>query len=859
MALPPSGRKFQELLVVATEDFELIIKGPPKNKVVEAFALHQDERGEPMLAGLRISPGYSWAKVYDPSAPSEISEYTGGSVFPCFFEQTNYEVVIEKKEGCVKELRIEHLNKQLREAVTPAGMQGRLITGIINFQGEVGFSCFEILGDGKSLLSIELEVFPSKLDYQRDFWLLLQEVNEEVYNLAYDFLMRTSFFASLKSAKEPSPAEFFYIFNAIYTKFFKALERLKERPHHQIVSVNRVTTPARVKRANHTGVSWLVKKSYLFEADQGCLVEVGGSAFTPRKALDCKKELNFDTYENRFLIWMLKQVDRKLKAFEARYKDIGEKTGDKRVTQFVTEKRRQLQRNFDYSFFQYVGELKQVEHTSLVMQMAPGYRDVYRCYLMLIKGLNISSDLFSLSLKDMAELYEYWCFLKINSLLRKKYHLERNGLISVDRKGITVSLKKGQESQITYRNPINNETFGVTYNRSFVNLPTVTQIPDNILKLEKGGSQVDYLYIFDAKYRISTEEDYIRAFGQAGPAEDTINAMHRYRDAIINNKDKNGYRRDVFGAFVLFPHNNEMAFAGRNGKTSCKFYESISQVGIGALPFLPGQTTLVEELLDALLMETPESAFERTILQDGTGEYLEGDGKRNVLIGPLGTREQLNVCLEKNMYYTYLEMVQSCLGELEYVAIYQSKQKFKDEEQQGIFHFGRIKSFQILRRKDIREVASGRRPEQLAVKFLVEKWQRRLEPIKPGGFGPAEPQRTSWRLFDEAKIYPELHLSALEVRLWRELRRLQDCLTVEFPHEMIKEADRMQYMEFPGLVVEGQEGNSFCIKVGGYSKLFFFDSLNQRPGKVLREIISFWREYGLKDQINQSYMQRELV
>ncbi|MBS3975838.1 MAG: DUF2357 domain-containing protein [Syntrophomonadaceae bacterium] len=380
MALPPSGRKFQELLVIATEDFELVFKGPPRNKLVEAFSLHQDERGEPMLAGLRISPGYSWAKVYEPTDPGEISEYTGGSVFPCFFEQTNYEVVIEKKDGCVKELKFEHLNKQLREAVTPAGRQGRLLTGIINFQDEVGFSRFEILGDGKPLLSIELEVFPSKLDYQRDFWLLLQEVNEEVYNLAYDFLMRTSFFASLKSAKEPSPAEFYYIFNAIYKNFFKALERLKERPHHQIVSANRVTISARIKRASHTGLSWLVKKNYLFEADQGGLVEVGGFAFTPRKALDCKKELNFDTYENRFLKWILKQLDRKLKAFEGRYKDIGEKSGDKRVTQFVTEKRRQLQGNFDYGFFQYVGELKQVEHTSLVMQMAPGYRDVYKYY-----------------------------------------------------------------------------------------------------------------------------------------------------------------------------------------------------------------------------------------------------------------------------------------------------------------------------------------------------------------------------------------------------------------------------------------------------------------------------------------------
>jgi hypothetical protein len=440
----------------------------------------------------------------------------------------------------------------------------------------------------------------------------------------------------------------------------------------------------------------------------------------------------------------------------------------------------------------------------------------------------------------MAELYEYWCFLKINSLLRKKYRLKRNELIAVDRKGINFNLKKGQESQLTYQNLKNDETFTVTYNQFFNNLPTVSQKPDNILKLEKDGSQVDYLYIFDAKYRIDTDEDYIRRFGQAGPAEDTINAMHRYRDAIINTKDKDGYKRDVFGAFVLFPHNNEMTYAGRDGKIPCKFYDSIGQVGIGALPFLPGQTTLVEELLDELLIETPESSFERTILQDGTQAYLARDGKRNVLIGPLRRKGQLNICLAHKIYYTYLEEVQSYLNDLEYVAIYQSKRIFNQEEYQGIFYYGRIKSFDILRRNEIREAPDSTRPHKLAVKFRIEEWLPRLNPIKPQGYGPAEPQRTNWDLFKDARVYPELHLTGIEVRLWREFRRLQDCVTVKYPADRIRETDEMMSMEFPGLTIEKIYNFHFRIAAGTEVKIFSFVELNKRPGKVLREIISFW-------------------
>ncbi len=47
-----------------------------------------------------------------------------------------------------------------------------------------------------------------------------------------------------------------------------------------------------------------------------------------------------------------------------------------------------------------VGEMRQLS-ISLVLQMASGYREVYRYYLMLLKGLSIQNDLFRLSMKDL--------------------------------------------------------------------------------------------------------------------------------------------------------------------------------------------------------------------------------------------------------------------------------------------------------------------------------------------------------------------------------------------------------------------------------------------------------------------------
>lgn len=845
MVLPLSGFKPRELLVVTTEYFELFIKGVPENKTVEAFRLHQDQEGRPLQASLDIKPDVYPVYVYDPIAPEGLKLYHGDGIYPCFFEQKNYELVVEKKEGCPDDLTLVHPNRKLRESVTPTGRQGRVLSGIINFGDEVGFSRFEVQGNGKCLLSFELEVFPGKMDYQKDFHRLLQDVNEEVYNLAFDFLMKTYLTAGLKSEKDPSPAEFYAILQIIYRMLLKALDQVAHHPHQKITPLNQIVRPEKVKKADAATAKWLNSRAYLLERGE-VGISIAANKYVPRKLLDRKKERSFDTYENRFLKWVITRVVRKLRDFLQRYRDCYEDNADPLLIDNLDKMRRTMERYCASPFLREVGSLERVEASSLVMQMAPGYRDVFKYHLMLLKGLNVQSDLFNISLKNTAELYEYWCFLKLNALLRKKYYLECNDIITVERQGIAVHLRKGKESELRYMNRHNGERFSLIYNRVFTGLPTTAQKPDNMLILEKQGSSVRYHFIFDAKYRLAVNEEYVRNFRQPGPPEDTINTMHRYRDAILAGVGMDGdYQRNIFGAFVLFPHNDEMAFAGKRGSLPSRFYESIEVTGIGALPFLPSQTVLVENLLDDLFRETPETAFERTVIQEGTVEYLDSTAAKNdVLIGPLGRKEQLMVCLENNMYYTYLNRVQSFLGELRYVAIYQSKRKFKDVTEQGIFYFGEINGFSICRRKEIKEMPPSREEdkEKLVVKFFVEQWSRRDPGILAEGYGPASPQRTGWRLFKDATIYPELHLDPIEVRLWRELRRLDECVEVHFPKDTISSDDKMEWLLFPGLKVWRTGSDSFNVQTNGHEKHFQFSGLRQRPGKTLREILRFWQE-----------------
>ena len=97
-----------------------------------------------------------------------------------------------------------------------------------------------------------------------------------------------------------------------------------------------------------------------------------------------------------------------------------------------------LAETVDHSVFAWVSSVivLLVGIALLVFSMAPGYRDLYKYYLMLLHGLSVTGDVFNISVKDMALLYEYWCFIKLNSLMRssEKYVLVSQDIVKVQEK-----------------------------------------------------------------------------------------------------------------------------------------------------------------------------------------------------------------------------------------------------------------------------------------------------------------------------------------------------------------------------------------------------------------------------------------
>ena len=75
-------------------------------------------------------------------------------------------------------------------------------------------------------LKLVLEVFPSKLDYYKDYQELIMEINEEVVSLAFKFLDKTYLAGKLIDTDHQINAEFLNILDIIFNDLETALKGL---------------------------------------------------------------------------------------------------------------------------------------------------------------------------------------------------------------------------------------------------------------------------------------------------------------------------------------------------------------------------------------------------------------------------------------------------------------------------------------------------------------------------------------------------------------------------------------------------------------------------------------------------------
>ncbi|HDX9540472.1 MULTISPECIES: restriction endonuclease-like protein [Bacillus] len=761
MVSPLSGSNNEiELVKIETEELSLTIKGNPYHEKYESLKEYHAMKADEMMY-FHVDGKTESVSVFDARLQGldEWNEHP-----PIFFENRSYQLVVVPKNN--RQLSFYHEHPGFRKQVSSIQMGSlHVLMGNLSFPNEVGNTTFEIKDEQDTLLTVTFEVFPAKLEYKDDYRALLDEVNDEIYNLAFHLLKRTYLGASAIYATNPSKSEFYRILNDSFERFMKSISHIKRQPHHTLMTRHQLVRGEKIRKLDSVGMNYLRKRPHLLQGENSI----------PTKGITAYKEVSYDTLENRFVKWMIQRVVHKivdlLKALEKKSRYTRGET-DEDLLERVKNMKYRMKNELNDPFWRAIGKLDRSVF-SLVIQMAAGYRDAYQIFLMLSRGLTLRGQIFKMSVKDVARLYEYWTYLKLGQILSKKYIPLHQDVIQVKQDGLYVTLDESKTAKRTFKHPVTDEVIELYFQKRNGRLPTVTQKPDTMLAIEKKGKNYQYQYIFDAKYRIDFAESshYKRKYGAPGPMEEDINTMHRYRDALVVEQE-GPFERTAYGAYVLFPWNQEEAYENH------PFYKSIEKVNIGGFPFLPNATRLVEQFLDHLIEKSPEEIIREGILPRGTKEEWRSSLEEKVLVGSVKTENDYETYRKNGLYQLPVTQLKPGWQEAKYIALYAPK-KWHGKKG-GIQYVAKIKHIQMQQNDE-------------CVHFELEPWKKLDHLIRPVGYGIQTYTITTMSLLKEVQELPELFMKSKEERtLWKILRRFTKQVKVELDQRNLDEASSIK-------------------------------------------------------------------
>ena len=527
-----------------------------------------------------------------PGSSPRVTPDTVATDPPRLFERTPYKLYLRGRDGCP--VSVHHRDPQTRDMLT-GERDGDVVAGVVNFRGEIGRSVFTIWADGEPELRLELEVFPTKLDYRSDYEQMLAEIQDLAAGLAMQHLSAAEQQGAVTRYTRPTRLEWLTQLQRIEQQLDDATRYIGEHPRRGMIRRDQRIRADRVKRIDAS-----VRRAVRQRRGHGPLqytrdrvpVHEWLPARTPRPTLD--------TPEHRWLAARLDAIRRtlvRLRDAEARLKST---TRRAQLIQTLDRLGRSATRWRSIEPLAEVAGPPPQGFASVQLFAAPGYREAALACLELDKSIRIGGRALSLSIRKLNELYEYWCYLTL--VRRVAEILDRpipaNQLMSTQYQGIHLQLIKGRSQSVVFTDR-SGRRITLTYSPLYRGWPAmlITQQPDMQITIEDRGWPAIHL-LLDAKYRLDTDGDYIKQFGTPGPPRDAINAMHRYRDAVLE-MDGEGeavatQHRSVVQAAAVFPyrdHDGEATF-----ETS-KLWRALPVIGVGAVPLLPES----EDYLDAFL------------------------------------------------------------------------------------------------------------------------------------------------------------------------------------------------------------------------------------------------------------------
>lgn len=607
-----------ELLTIEHKDFTMIVEC---TKFDSIWNKAKSNVGEDKLYST-----YSWSegvvsvkRTLD--ADHEIDIEQGVPAPATFFDNADYPIWIEFKDY-VKDAQFGSILQNDNDRFS---FRRHILAGFINYKNEIGRSEIQIIykvDKETRAFRFGFEVLSTKLDYHEHWRTIVEDIEREYRMLSLDYMRRTFHGFSPDQNGEHPDIVWWSVFEGEQQKFIKACKSIIDRPRHRLHGEEVYLRADKLKQTPHYIENKLVEHrkepAYLYRVEQHILSN--------------------DTQENRFLKFALHQISKRYEDLRQRIEAV--KTASDTMKSAMLATSETLKRLQHHPFFRTIGRFKGISQESMVLQKATGYSQVYHTWNLLRRAYSLNDGLYRLQTKDIATLYEIWCFIEVSHIVKAQLHLDDEDVEHRNRMEIngifSWELGKGEHSRILFRkdgvelaelvyNPKNADKENDNVGMKDLVVPTVPQKPDIVLQLTKNDLQqgMKMTYLFDAKYRIDGKDK-----GVDVPPEDAINQMHRYRDAIYyKDYDANALKKEVIGGYILFPGDGEP-----NDVAVSKFYKTIKEVNIGAFPLRPKDVEnrkLLENFIDELIHTKSYETIAHVIPQKGA--YVEVGNR--VLIG----------------------------------------------------------------------------------------------------------------------------------------------------------------------------------------------------------------------------------
>ncbi|MDH6245193.1 DUF2357 domain-containing protein [Mycobacterium sp. OTB74] len=276
----------------------------------------------------------------------------------------------------------------------------------------------------------------------------------------------------------------------------------------------------------------------------------------------------------------------------------------RRGLQIAADVGAQLDEYLAHPIFREVSSLRRMPTSDQVLLKRVGYREVFRTFAMTESGPTVridrgdKADVFAASQRNIATLYEFWCFLAVVDSLGRVCGEDRTArAFTVAGDGISLTMRSGRTSKLSWMVGRGGRLLcvDVYFNRTFAGRDdrrgswSQAMRPDCSVRIRPEGStpssvptqDLEVWLHFDAKYRVDnllaqltlapdSDESFEGSTTSGSAKRDDLLKMHAYRDAIARTA----------GAYVLYPGSEIKDIRRHQG-----FKEALP--GLGAFPLRP--------------------------------------------------------------------------------------------------------------------------------------------------------------------------------------------------------------------------------------------------------------------------------